>query len=102
MKGDDNLDKDISDKLFETAANLSKRGDYILKIGESKINIKLIKNEIRKKKLYLGDLIYKWSQNNKVEISEITTVCNEIKDLEIEIDVINKEILKNKELIDEG
>lgn len=95
------MDKDISGKLYETAANLSKRGDYILKIGESKINIKLIKNEIRKKKLYLGDLIYKWSQNNKVEISEITAICNEIKDLEIEIEAINKEMLKNKGLMDE-
>lgn len=95
------MDKDISGKLYETAANLSKRGDYILKIGESKINIKIIKNEIRKKKLYLGDLIYKWSQNNKVEISEITAICNEIKDLEIEIEAINNEMLKNKGLMDE-
>ncbi|SKC91395.1 hypothetical protein [Maledivibacter halophilus] len=89
--------KDISEKIFETANNISKKGDSILKIGEYKINIKLIQKEIRRKKLYLGDLIYKWSQKNEVEMNAITTICNEIKDLEIEIEEINKEILKIKE-----
>lgn len=94
--------KDISEKIFETASNLSKKGDYILKIGEYKINIRLLDKDIRKRKLDIGDIIYKGYRNNKVDVDEIIRICTEIRDLEIKIKKIDKEILKLKELLEEG
>lgn len=104
IKGDDILDnkKDISEKIFETASNLSKKGDYILKIGEYKINIRLLYKEIRKRKLDIGDIIYKGYRNNKVDVDEVIKICTEIKELEIKIEKIDKEIFKLKELLEEG
>lgn len=94
--------KDISEKIFEAASNLSKKGDYMLKIGEYKINIRLLDKDIRKRKLDIGDIIYKGYRNNKVDVDEIIMICTEIKDLEIKIEKIDKEILKLKELLEEG
>jgi len=87
--------KDIYEKIFEAANNFSKKAESMMKIGENKINIKLIKKEVEKRKLYLGNSIYKWYYSNEIEIDEILRVCKEIKDLEEKIDEINSKISKS-------
>lgn len=97
-----NSKKDISEKIFERASDLSKKGENMLKIGEYKINIRLFDKDIRKRKLVIGDIIYKGYRSNKVDVDEVIRICTEIKDLETKIEKINKEILKLKEPLEEG
>lgn len=90
-------EKDIYEKIFKKASNFSKKAESVVKIGENKINIKLIEKEIEKRKLYLGDCIYKWYSSSQIQIDEVLRVCKEIKELKEKIDKINKKILNQKE-----
>lgn len=103
-KGDDILDymKDISTKIYDAASHFTKKADCIIKIGEYKIEIKLNEKDIEKRKLYLGDLIYKWYTNDEIEVDNIVKICNEISKLENRIDNIEKKISNLKESIEEG
>lgn len=90
--------KKLSEKVFKVASSATKKAEDVMKTGEYKINIKLISTEIEKRKLYIGNLIYKWYNNNEIEKNEILKTCKEIMDLEEKINEIQRKISRLKEL----
>lgn len=93
--------KNLSEKVFKAASNVTKKAEGAMKIGEYKINIKLINKDIEKRKLYIGNLIYKWYNSNEIDRNEIQRACKEVVELEEKINEIHRKISKLKEVSEE-
>lgn len=96
--GDVKMDffKNFSEKFFGTAENISKKTDEYIEIGEIKFDLKLLEREINERKFLLGVFIYEWYSNRDLDIREIPRICNEIKEKEKEMAIIQGKMKKFK------
>lgn len=88
--------KNISDKIFGVADNISKKTDNYIELGELMFDIRLLEREITERKYLLGEYIYHWYSNKDFDIREIPRICKEIMERENEIRALNNKIKKSK------
>lgn len=92
---------DFMKDLIDTASNISKKTDYIIKIGECKMDIRHCQKEIDKRKVLLGEHVYNWFAYRNIDIKELPKLCREILDYENEIGRLNKEVANYKKYVDD-
>lgn len=88
--------KSISEKIVSKANNISKQADYLVLIGEYKMDIKHLNKEIEKLELLIGKCIYNWFFNKSFDIKDVPRLCREIREKEIELKKIESKIAKLK------
>lgn len=81
---------DIIDTLAQKVSSgtrmLSEQTDKMFEMTELKMDMKQLENEIMEAKLYVGELVYKYSINNEgnMPLREIKAKCKEIYRMENE------------------
>jgi hypothetical protein len=92
---------DFMKDLINTASTISKKTDYLVKIGECKMDIKHCEKEIEKRKLLLGSYIFEWYKDRNLNIRALPKLCKEILEYEKEIGKLKKQIDSLKKFAEE-
>lgn len=82
----------LGEKSSEVANTLSKKSEEMVTITKLKMKINKLQGNIERKKEELGEVVYSSYINNVDDKNKVTLICEEIKEIENEIQKINKNI----------
>lgn len=71
--------------FFRIADHLKQKSEEFIDIAQSKISTSKIEYEINKKKSQLGALVYNQYLADNLDSEKVVELCEEIKDLEIQL-----------------
>src|SRR5690554_4301305 len=75
----------FKDDFFRITDHLRQKSEEFIDIAQNKISTSKIEYEINKKKNQLGDLVYTQYLANNLDSEKVAEMCEEIKQLEVQL-----------------
>ncbi len=75
----------FKDDFFRITDHIKQKSEEFIDIAQTKISASKIEYEINKKKNQLGDLVYNQYKENNLDSEAVAELCEEIKQLEIQL-----------------